>query len=96
MFRGIGGMFQDPDSGSPKTNPLPDTDTKSDGQASPDSPQAAPASPSDSAISPSTEPVYRININNDPSPIPGLDSLPDILPSVSGECDLTNVSPQIL
>lgn len=90
---GIVNFFQDPkDSDSSKTIPPPDTGTESDGQTSPDTPKA---SPSPATTSPS-EPVYNININNDHSTIPDLDTnLPAVLPSLDEQCDPLNVSLQI-
>lgn len=96
---GIGNFFLNPqDSDSSKTTPSPGTDTKSDRQASPDFPKVAPASPPSSATSSSAEPAYKIGINNDLSPLPGLGSdLPAVLPSANEECDLNliNVSLQV-
>lgn len=92
-FRGIGGLFQDPqNSDSSKTKPSPDADTESDGQSPPDSPNVEPASPPPSTTPSPAEPVYKLGINNDPSPIPDLvPNLPAGLPSNEG-CDLLNVS----
>ena len=92
FLRGAGDLFQNPqDSDFSKTSPPQPTD-----QTSPDSLEVAPASqPSSDTLSPA-EPVYTIEINNDPSPLPapGLDP-PALQPSVNEECDPTNVSPQI-
>ncbi|MCJ1423009.1 hypothetical protein MMC29_000890 [Sticta canariensis] len=95
IFRGVGDLFQDPqDSGSSEPAPPPatDTDTTSDRQISPDSPVVSPVSPPSSDTSSPVEPVYKININNDPSPLPDLGSnLPAGTPSLNEECDLTNI-----
>lgn len=118
LFRGLGGLFQDPqDSDSSKTKPSPDTDTPSDGKTSPDSPQATPASPPSpdtpqvapapppsldipqvvpaSPPSSDTPPAeqYKIEIHNNPSPLPGLGlDGPAAPPSVNEECDPMNIN----
>ena len=81
LLRGAGDFFQ---------NPQP-TD-----QTSPNFLEVPPASqPSSDTWSPA-EPVYTIEINNDPSPLPALGvDLPAVQPSVNEECDPMNVSPQI-
>lgn len=92
LLRGTGQLFQNPqDSDFSKTNPPQPTD-----QTSPNSLEVAPASqPSSDTLSPA-EPVYKIEINNDPSPLPALGpDLPAVQPSVNEECDPMNVSPQI-
>ena len=87
ILRGFGELFQNPqDSGFSNPSPSQPTD-----HTSPDSLEFAPASqPSLDTLSPA-EPVYKIEIHNDPSPLPapGVD-----LPNE--ECDPTNdVSLQI-
>lgn len=90
---GIVNLFQDPqDSDSAKTIPPPDTGTESDRQTVPDTPTAAPSS----ATSSPSEPVYKININNDQSTTPDPDTkLPAVLPSLDEKCGLLDVSLQI-
>lgn len=97
IFRGLGDLFQNPqDSDSSEIAPPQTTDTTSDRQTSPDSPVVSPASPASSDTLSPVEPVYKININNNPSPLPDFGSnLPAVIPSVNEECDPTNVSPQI-
>lgn len=97
LFRGAGPLFQDPQNlDSSETEPPPATETPSDRQTSPESPVVSPASPPSSDTLSPVEPVYKIKINNDPSPLPGLGpSLPAVIPSVDEECDPTNVSLQI-
>lgn len=89
--RAIGNMFLDPQkSDSSTTMPTPDTDTESDQQIWPDSPEAAPASPPSSASSSPAESVYNLNINNNnPSSLPDTGpDLPGSLPKINEECDV--------
>lgn len=92
FLRGVGDALQNPQySDYWQTSPPQPTD-----QNSPNSLEVAPASqPSSDTLSPA-EPVYKIEVNNDPSPLPdlGLD-LPAVQPSVTDECDPMNVSLQI-
>lgn len=94
FFRGIGNLFSDPQD-SDTSNTIPPPDTTSDKQAPPDSREASPASPPSSDASSAAEPVYHLEINNDPTPIPDhtLDT-PAFLPSLNEECDPTDVSSQ--
>lgn len=93
VFRGIENLFQDPPGSDSKTKPPPDTDAQPDGKPSPDSPEVAPAEPPSSATSSPAEPVYKLKINNDPSPPPDLGTdLPLVQPSVNEGCDFINVS----
>lgn len=88
----IGNMFLNPqNSDSSTTMPTPDTDTESNQQTRPDSPEAVPASPPSSASLSPAEPVYNLNINkNDPSSLPGTGpDIPGSLPSVSEKCDVS-------
>lgn len=99
FLRGDGDLFQTPQgSDSWNTEPPPTTDTTSDKQKPPDSPEAVPAAPPAPDTSSPTEPVYKIEIHNNPSPVPlpGLEPNPPAAPpSVNEDCDPTNVSPQI-
>lgn len=99
LFRGANDMFQNAqDFDTWNTEPQPDTDTTQNRQNPLDSPGVVPASPPSPDASSPTEGAYKIEINNDPSPVPlpGLEpSPPAILPSASEECDTKNVSLQI-
>ena len=96
FFRGVGNLFSDPQD-SDTSDTIPPPDTTSDGQSPPISPEASPASPPSSDASSAAEPVYHLEINNDPTPIPDhtLDT-PSFLPSLNEECDPTDVSSQAL
>ncbi|MCJ1462530.1 hypothetical protein MMC07_001132 [Pseudocyphellaria aurata] len=87
---------QGSESDSSKTNPPPnpDADTQPEKKASPDdSPVVTPASPPSPAIPAPAEPVYKIEINNNPSPLASpVMNPPAILPSVDQECDLININ----
>lgn len=96
LLRGLGDMFQGSDDWN--AEPPPNTDPTQDKTSPPVSPGVVPAEqPSPDTSSP-TEPVYKIKINNMPSPVP-LPSLepnpPALLPPVSEECNPMNVSLQI-
>lgn len=97
FLRGVGNLFVNPqDTDTSTTKPPPDTDTTSDRQTSPDSPEVSPASPPSSDTSSPAEPVYQLNINNDPSPLPDhTPDIPAVLPSLNEECDPIDVSSQI-
>lgn len=97
VFRGAGDLFENPqDSDTATTQPPPTTDTTSDRQTLPDSPKAAPASPPASDTPSPTEQVYKLKINNNPSPIPEAEPiLPAALPLVNEKCDPMNASPQL-
>ncbi|MCJ1466267.1 hypothetical protein MMC07_004886 [Pseudocyphellaria aurata] len=78
----------------PKTTPSPDADHNSDRQAPP-APNVVPASPLSPDTSELPDPVYKIEINNNPSPLPDPGPnriLPAVVPSVNEECDPNQIN----
>lgn len=110
LFRGLGDPLQDSDSSNTNPEPATNTpsdqktspDSREDAPTTDTPPDKTSQEPTlDSSPSPDTlpaEPVYKINVNKDSSPPSLLNLRPNpalALPSVSEECDLMNVSPQI-
>ncbi|MCJ1470236.1 hypothetical protein MMC07_008881 [Pseudocyphellaria aurata] len=89
---GLGKLFSDPDNwGSSETDPPPNTDTHSGRQSQPATPDVAPAPPP--SVSP--EPVHKIKINNNPSPLSdhGPSYIPPaVLPPVHEGCDGSDIN----